>query len=259
MVVAAVVIGIIAAIVVVMWAKNGREAAYKNAELTEAFVVRKEIPKGLSGDQASAQQYIARTDMPQEYRPGSAIRDINDIKKKVALYSLAPGQVVVSGMFVDQAEAQVTTAQNVEAGQVAVSFSFDQVRAVGGHLTPGDKVDVFVTYKEGTGTDNGSVRLLYQNVKIMAIGARMAAQAGDTTSSQSSSKSQQQQAGDAGIITFAIPAKAAQRMIYSATDPNMSLYLGLVPPDNTALNPVPEPTGRGNVFTDVPSTPYEEK
>lgn len=257
MVVAAVVIGIIAATTAFTYMRGIKQDAYSGAKLTPVWVVKKDVPKGLPGAQAISQQYVAKSDMPNEYRPGTALQDIADIKNKVSLYQLSPGTVVVSGMFLDPAEAQVTTAERVEPGQVAISFQFDQVRAVGGHLTPGDKVDIFVTGKVD-GKDNTSFSLLgYQNAKIMAIGAKMAAQAGDASTQKSG---QAAAAGDAGVITFSVPVAAAQRMIlWSGSAGNATMYLGLVPPDNAVIDRPQMMTTEAYLDNIPTKTPYPEQ
>ena len=58
--------------------------------------------------------------------------------------NLVPGQVVVDGMFVDQATAFVTFSERIPVDQVAVTVSVDQVHGVAGLLVPGDKVNLMV-------------------------------------------------------------------------------------------------------------------
>lgn len=254
MIVLAVVIALVSALLVVSWTKSTRDAAYKGATLVRAYVVKKDMPKGTPGEAAISQQYIAATQVPQDFRPGSAIANPDDIKNKVSLYGLAPGQVVVTGMFADPSQAQVTSAEGIEAGQVAVSLSLDQVRAVGGLLTPGDKVDMFVTWGN---TGEKTTRLMYQNVRIMAIGQKLAVQAGGDTTATAN---KQQPAGDSGLITFMVPAEAAQRLIFLVTgvpENNNPIWLALVPPDNAPIER-PEVITEGNVLNVTGLTPYPD-
>ena len=71
------------------------------------------------------------------------------IRGKVALTKLSAGQIVVDGMFVEPRVAQVTAAQRIPAGQVAVTVSVDQVAGVAGLLVPGDKVNIMVSTPDG--------------------------------------------------------------------------------------------------------------
>jgi len=236
----------------VYYLHGAQQRAYDNAKLVKVFVVKKAIPKGTDGGQAIAQDYVQQGDIPQQYRPGSAITDINDIKNKVALNDLSPGQVVVNGMFVDQNVAQVTFAQRVPPGQVAVTVSLDQVHAVGGLLRAGDKVDMLVV--DSSDQSKASVSVMYQNVNILAIGSNAAPQAGETTTASKTSGSSQQTA-DSGLITLAVPLDAAQHIVVATTAP-LALYLTLVPPDNQPVSPKPGVVATPNVLNNVGLTPY---
>ena len=253
-IVAAVILAALAFLGNVLYLNNVKSEAYGDVKLVKVSVVKKAIPKGLSGDQALSQEYIRSGEIPQEYRPGSAITDANDIKNKVAIADLSPGQVLVDGQFVDPNVAQVTFAQRVPAGQVAISISVDQVHGVAGLLVPGDKVDMLVTTKDPNDDTKVTMQTMYQNVNILAIGTQAAPQAGDTAAATGETTA----AGDTGLITFAIPLDAAQRIALasSSADSGASLYLALVPPDNT---PIERPAGitPGDLIPGgLPLTPY---
>src|SRR5205085_5612503 len=134
--------------------------------------------------------------MPQEFRPGTAITDINSLRGKVAVTALSANQVVVDGMFVDPRAAQVTAAQRIPAGQVAVTVSVDEVHGVAGLLVPGDRVNIMVNLE-------GAQQTLYQNVQILFIGATAAPEAGDTQAVVNPG---------GGLLTFAVPQEAAQKI-----------------------------------------------
>lgn len=203
-----------------------QDRAYEDAELLRVFVVDKDVPKGLSGEQAVQEEFIKSDEIPREFRPASALTDLNSIRGKVALTALSVGQVVVDGMFVDPKIAQVSFSQRIPAGQVAVTVSVDQIRGVAGLLVPGDKVNLLVS-------DAGSQRYLFQNVNILAIGTSAAPQAGETAAAVNPGSN---------LITFAVPPLAAAKIVAAG-----GLYLTLVPPDNQPVE-IP-PVNAGNLFT----------
>ncbi len=252
-IVAALILAALAFLGNVLYLKGAQDRANKNAQTVQVSVVKKAIPKGLTGDQALSQEYIRAGEIPLEFRPGSAITDPNDIKNKVAITDLSPGQVLVDGQFVNPNVAQVTFAQRVPAGQVALSVSVDQVHGVAGLLVPGDKVNILVSTTDPADEKKKGLTVMYQNVNILAIGATAAPQVGDTTQTKSSTSA----AGDSGLITFAVPLDAAQRIALAASgaDSGSSIYLTLVPPDNTAADK-PAPVTVQNVFDNLPLTPY---
>lgn len=246
---AAVLIALVAFLGNVLYLKNVKERAYGEATLVKVFVVKKPIAKGIDGGQAIAQEMVRPGEIPSEFRPGSAISNIDDIRGKVAINALTPGQVLVDGQFVDQNVAQVTFAQRIPSGQVAVSVSVDQVHGVAGLLMPGDKVNIMVVNNDET---NPNVSVLYQNVDILAIGTKAAPEAGDGAEKTSS----QPVAADSGLITFSVPLEAAQRIAYIGSGlKSTAMYLTLVQPDTKPSAGQPPVVNLGNLAA-VPVTPY---
>lgn len=234
--VVAIVVAAVAAFATYAWLNGVQDRAYEDAKLVRVYKVAKDIEKGVAGDQALESESIRADEAPEEFRPASALTNINVIRGKVALTKLSAGQIVVDGMFVEPRVAQVTAAQRIPAGQVAVTVSADQVTGVAGLLVPGDKVNIMVT------TDT-NVQHLFQNVNILFIGTTAAPQAGETEAVVPAVSN---------LITFAVPPIAAEKIVHATK--TGGIYLTLVPPDNQPV-PVP-PVDARNLFTGG-LTPYE--
>jgi pilus assembly protein CpaB len=231
----AVVVALVAAGAIYSYLNSVQDRAYNNAKLVKVFRVEKDINKGLPGEQAIDQEYVKSGDIPQKYRPTTALTDINAIRGKVALNNLSSGQIVVDGMFVDPRTATVSFAQRIPPGQVAVTISVDTVHGVAGLIVPGDQVNIMAQAQDGQ-------RYLFQNVNVLAIGNTPAPQPGDTTATTAPS------AVGGGLMTFAVPPLAAAKISVAS-----GVYLTLVPPGNQPIA-VP-PVNAGNLFTG-PLTPY---
>jgi pilus assembly protein CpaB len=230
----AVVVAIVAAGSIYGYLNSVQDRAYADAKLVKVFRVDKDVKKGLPGEQAIDQSLVKSSDIPQKYRPTTALTDINAIRGKVALNDLSAGQVVVDGMFVEPRAATVSFAQRIPAGQVAITINVDSVHGVAGLVVPGDQVNMLATAPDGE-------RYLYQNVNVLAVGNTPAPQPGDTTATTTPT-------AGSGLITFAVPPNAAAKISIAS-----GVYLTLVPPGN---QPVPVPTvTQGNLFTG-PLTPY---
>jgi pilus assembly protein CpaB len=253
--VVALVIGLISAVALYSYMTSVEARAYEGAELVEVFVVKKEIPRGTLGDDAIGNELIAADEMPQEYRPDSALTDLTPIRGKVAITDLKAGQVVVDGLFLVPTEVPGgTISSQLDEGEVAVTVSVDQVRGVGGNLLPGDRVNMLVSLvdtsqategeaAQATDDSNKQVRYLYQNVKILAIGQNAAPGLGETEASNPGSD----------LITFAVPPEAAQRIVFAGSD---RIYLTLVPKDN---QPIPlAPVTIADLFPER-LTPYPDE
>ncbi len=230
----AVVVAIVAAGAIYGYLNSVQDRAYADAKLVQVYRVDKDVKKGMPGEQAVEQSFIKSSDIPQKYRPTTALTDINVIRGKVALNDLSAGQVVVDGMFVDPRVATVSFAQRIPAGQVAITVSVDQVHSVAGLVVPGDQVNVLASAPDGE-------RYLFQNVNVIAVGATPAPQPGETTATTTPT-------GGSGLITFAVPPLAAAKISIAN-----GIYLTLVPPGNQPVA-VP-PVNSGSIFSG-PLTPY---
>lgn len=230
--IAAIAVGLLAAFLVFNYVQGADDRANQDAQRVDVFVIEGDIARGLSGTQAFEQGLIVEDQIPQEFLPPTAITDPADIDGQVALNNLAPNQVLVQGMFVDPADAQVGFSELLEEGRVAVTVSLDQVRGVAGLLVPGDRVNMLVTASQEGDTSPlaQNARYLFQDVEVLAVGTEAAAQPGEniTETAEGEEAPVEEETGDTGLITFSVPPEAAQLI---ASVPVGSLYLNLVPED----------------------------
>lgn len=234
-VLAAVIVAAVAALATFQYLNTVQERANKDARLLKVFVVKKDIPKGTGGDQAINEEFVAADEINAKFRPATALTDLNTIRGKVSLTNLAANQVLVEGQFVDPQVAQVTAAELIPPGQVAITKSIDAVSAVAGLLVPGDKVNMIIDSPDGK-------RFLYQNVNILFIGTTAAPQPGQAETTVTPGTG-------AGLITFAVPPQVALRIAQAG-----NVILTLVPPDN---QPVALPPASPDSLFSGPLTPYE--
>jgi len=250
--IAAVLIGAIAAYALYSYVNGVEDRAYKGTRRVAVFKVVQPIPKGTHGEDALKDKRIVAAQIPQEFFPATAVGDLSVVNGKVALTDLAPGQVLVQGMFVDESKAFVTFADRVPVDQVAITISLDQVHAVAGLLVPGDRVNMLVTIDNSAangapkgqsagGAGTQTVRYLYQNVQILAIGQIAAAEPGSNQAATNPGS---------GLITFNVPPDAAQRIALVGSQ----LYLTLAPKDYKPVD-LP-PVDLSNLFQPGVLTPY---
>lgn len=236
--IAAIAVGLLAAFLVFNYVQGAEDRAQGDAQRVDVLVVRDQIPRGLSATQAREQNLIEQDQIPREFLPPTAIRNIDEIDGKVALNNLAPNQVLVDGMFVDPSDAAVGFSELLEDDLTAITVSVDQVRGVAGLLVPGDEVNLMVTAAGAEeGAEGGAegvadrlsqdARMLYEKVRILAVGSQAAAQPGENLAEGEGGEAQAAgAAGNTGLITFAVPIDAAQLI---ASVPPGQLYLTLVP------------------------------
>jgi pilus assembly protein CpaB len=238
--IAAIAVGCIAAFVVLRYVSGVEDRANGDAERVSVLVVRADIPQGVPGEQAVQEGWIVEDEIAREFLPATRISDFDQITGKVALNTLAANQVLVEGMFVDPTTNSIGFGQRLEENHVAYTISVDSTSGVAGLLVPGDLVDIFATAGE---SDSGSTdaaadtfgsdaRLLYHQVRILAIGSQTAPQPGEEQAAvEGEGDAAAADPAASGLLTLDLPVDAAQLI---ASMDGSALRLALTGPDYQA-------------------------
>ena len=259
--VGAILIGVIAALLIYNYVQGINNRANNNAKLVDVFVAKSDITRGTEGKQASDSGQIGSAQIPQQFRPSTAITTTDQLAKKVALFDVPKGMVIVNGMFVDPASAQISFRQRIsQPNWVAVTISTDTIRGVGGFLVPGDEVNMTVDETPVNPPGNAAgwrpatlPHYLFQKAFILAVGDQPQLQAGETATTASGD-----QTSGGGNLTLEVPPDAA--LYIMAAQESGTIYLSLVTKDYTPSVIPPLPTN--GLITTLPGedparlTPY---
>jgi Flp pilus assembly protein CpaB len=216
--------GLVAVFLVFNYVRGIENRQKENVKLVDVYVAKGPIPEGTPGEQAVASGAIALSKVNAEYRPANAISSPDEIAAKASLFNISGNTIITQGMFVDPSEAKLSfQARLSNPDYVATTVQLDQVRAAGGFVSPGDYVNIMlVTSGEGS----ASVSMLYQKVRVLAVGSSVTrAQAQETGATASN-----------GLLTFEVPQEAA--LLITAAAQSGGMYLTLVP-DNFVPKPYP--------------------
>ena len=231
------------------YANSADERAMKGTEPVSVFLVKKDIPKGYPGDKALDEGYIGRESIPRKFFPAKAITNAQALRGQVALAPLSAGVPVVEGSFVEPRLAQESFAQRLEKGMQAVTLAVSDVQGVARLVVPGDHVNLMVTMDKpaGPGAAGGGkeTKTVLQNVEVLAVGNSTTLQPGEAAIQAQNLQAGQAKTVDSGLMTFAVPALDAERVVHA---PEVgAIHLTLVPPDFTP-SAVP-PVNDGNLFS----------
>jgi Flp pilus assembly protein CpaB len=250
----AIAVGIVAVVLIWQYVRGIENNLYAESQPMTVFIAGQTIPRGTAGEAAVSDKSIVQGQVPQKFLPGTAITSVDEVQKKVALFEISPGTIVVRGMFVDQATTQISFRERLKnKTHVALSVQVDQVHGVGGFLVPGDEVNIMVMAKAPS-TPNSTVlsangiaplrpessaRMLYQKVQILAVGQTQLLSPGEQAGAANGASATPTAIAGSGLLTLNVPARAAQ---YLATFQEGGFYLSLVPKDYqpTPLTPLPE-------------------
>jgi pilus assembly protein CpaB len=231
--VGAIVIGVIAALLIYNYVQGIDDRANNNAKLVDVFVAKSDIKRGVAGEQAAASKAVDQSQIPQQFKPATAITTTDQMAKKVALFDIPANSVIVDGMFVDPATSQITFRERLtNKNYVAVTVSTDTVHGVAGFLVAGDEVNMAVAEDNAAppatfkGLKQDSVfRYLYQKVYIIAVGQSTVLAPGETVDPKAAAS------GGSGTLTLEVPPDAALWIMGAQNKGGM--YLSLVPKDYT--------------------------
>jgi pilus assembly protein CpaB len=232
------------------YANSADERAFQGAQLVEVYLVQKDIPKGLPGEKAIDEGYIAKESIPRKFFPAKAITNVQSLRGQVALAPLSAGVPVVDGNFVEPRLAQESFAQRLDKGMQAVTLAVSDVQGVARLVVPGDHVNLMLTTDKQGGpaaaAGEKETQYVLQNVEVLAVGNSTTLQPGEASAQNATQVAAgQAKTVDSGLMTFAVPGLDAERVV-NASEVG-SIHLTLVPPDY-APAPVP-PVNRGNLFS----------
>ena len=138
--------------------------AMPGVDMVEVVVARSEIAFG----QAVEPALLTTQSWPRDGLVSGTFTDIASLtgdEPRPALGRIFPGEPILLAKLSTPGE-KVTIVQKLTPGHRAMAISVDAATAVGGFVSPGDKVDVVMT--EGNGSEMRAVTVL-QNVRVVGI------------------------------------------------------------------------------------------
>ncbi|WP_237739600.1 Flp pilus assembly protein CpaB [Arthrobacter sp. TB 26] len=144
---AAVVLAMIGAILVVSYAQGADTRAVQGLDPVSVLVVKKAVPAGTSV--AALAAFVASEELPGKAVTKSALKNLDGMADKVTAVELLPGEQLVAERLVAPEALKSSGSVAVPEGLQEISFQVDPQRVVGGKVSPGDYVGVFISMKSG--------------------------------------------------------------------------------------------------------------
>jgi len=161
-----VIAAVIAAIALLVYLNHYRNSVNaKNAPI-QVLVAKSLIQKGTPGNVVGTTGLYQVTSIPKSQVETGAFVDPATLSGKVATRDIYPGQQLTAADF---GQASGSIADQLARNQRAVVISLGSPQEVGGQLSPGDHVDVWVT---ANGQSSGGVtrpitKLLFQDMYVL--------------------------------------------------------------------------------------------
>lgn len=242
--VAAVVFAAIAGILVWKYLSNADTRAQHNKQLVTVMAAKRQVARGTLFDQALADKFFTVTKIPRDSLPPDYIAQGTDqqllalYKGKVASTDIFTGTPLVSDQFVGASQLVSTVAGAIPKGKEAITISLDQTHAVGGFVTPGDRVNILLNFPVtettgGTAVARKVTAFLLPGLKVVAVGSSTilptAPPAGSAPAGSSATTTTTPQTQPASLITLQVTPRQAEQIV-QGTELG-TVWLSLNPPD----------------------------
>ena len=217
--IAALLVAIIGTVLLVNYVQNADKRALADTETASVYVVEKTVVAGTGIDKAAGA--VVRKEVPKLAVATGAVTDLNQIGQKVAAVDLMPGEQLLATRLVDADAFLGPSRVNVPEGMQEITVKLPIERVVGGKISAGDAVGVFLSADAAAGGVSGT-QLTFHKVLVTA------AQFGNG----SAAKSQDEQAAgektvaagtvkktassdDTYLITLARNSADAERIVFA--------------------------------------------
>ena len=144
---AAAVLALIGAIVIFVYAQGADERAVQGLEPKDVLVVQTAVPAGTPVETLTAA--VALQKLPGAAVAQSALRSLDESAGKVTAVDLHPGEQLLAERLIAPEELKNKGSVKVPDGLQEISFQLEPQRVVGGRITPGDLVGIFISLDKG--------------------------------------------------------------------------------------------------------------
>lgn len=163
---AAVLIGVVGTAILLTYVRAAQGAAVAGEQTVTAYVVREAIPAGTAVDEVAA--LVTTTEVPLTLANDQQVRDLTAHGGTVTTVDLTAGELLMTGRLATPEQLESAGKVDVPDDHQQVTFSLDPQRVVGGQITAGDSVGVFVSL-EGGGDDGPRTRLVLDEALVTNV------------------------------------------------------------------------------------------
>jgi pilus assembly protein CpaB len=217
--IAALLVAIIGTVLLVNYVQNADKRALASTETESVYVVEKTIAAGTGIDMAAGA--VVRKEVPKLAVAAGAVTDLNQVGQKVAAVDLMPGEQLLTTRMVDADSILGPARVQVPTGMQEITLKLPIERVVGGTLTAGDTVGVFLSV-EDSAAKSGGTQLTFHKVLVTAaqFSNGSTAKSQDVAAEEDSSKGalnskKSSNSDDTYLITLARNSADAEKIVFA--------------------------------------------
>ncbi len=206
-IVAAVLLAVLGAVVLISYVNNADQRAMADMEPVTVLVATGPIAEGTPTEALG--ELVAAENIPAAAVGPGAVTDLAELDGLVAVTTLQPGEQILAGRFADPASILRPGEIPAPPDLHQVSIPLAAPRVLGGTLTPGATVGVFIS----KGNPQNETHLVLHKILVLRV------QGGITPPSDAESDADPAAAAmpDGGmIVTLAVNARDAETIVFGA-------------------------------------------
>lgn len=236
---AALVLAVVGALVLVAYVRGADKRALAGVASVPVYVVTAPIAKGTPATDLGSK--VRAELVPAEAAAADRVHFLHELTGKVATVDLEPGEQLLTSRFGSPNSLQAPGTVAAPKGDSELSIQLDAERALGGNVTAGDKVGVYVSYKLPDGT--GLTHVVLHRVLVTQVQGSAPAATDSKNGTQATAASTAQTV----LVTLALTSKEAEPVVWGME--HGTVWLSLEPDGadtggTTVINP-------GNVYTEA--------
>ena len=147
----------LAGLILLVYIREYRHTTSANSAATPVLVARSLIQKGTPGTLVGKQHLYQIASVPKSALLPGAYVDPSALLVGVAASDIFPGQQLTAGEFVQTA---TTLETELSGTQRAMELPIDPIRTLGGQLSAGDRIDIYVS-------GSGIVKEILQDIPVL--------------------------------------------------------------------------------------------
>jgi len=228
-------LGVLAVIMMYGYVRGRENDLLQLAEQKDVVVAGRDI----QANQVIDEQMIVRKQVPSVYLQPKALADPRAVVGRVAAVPIAQGTQLVGPSL--EEPGQTALAYEIPRGQRAVTLRINEVTGVAGLVRPGNVVDIFGTFDFGRPTGvaqsgqtqyadrKTEIRLMAQNVKVVAIGREYRGDRPEIRSPEQVAAEQEEQRRrrerSIGNVTILVEPRLVQELVLAQNIGELTLAL----------------------------------
>ncbi len=206
----------VSAVVLFTYIGNADRRALAGMQPADVLVVTTQVPEGTTAEALG--KLVSTQTLPAAAIAEGALSSLTAISGQVATTDLQPGEQVLASRFADPASLLEPDTVKIPAGLQQLSVSLDQQRVVGGHLTAGAAVGVFLSVPKD-GEDPAQTHLVLNKVLVTNVDG------GSSTPVPEGDDAPATTPGSPVMVTLAVNARDAETLVYGAEHGTLWLSL----------------------------------